>query len=152
VPRQLEGDESDAPNLVAAINFGVEGLRLLEAARRTEIDAAEQFADDDQVNASNGLTTEGRAIDQTLIDRNRAKICVIAKKLAKVEKTVLAFFSGRQVIVFGIAHGTEENSVALQTEFSCGLGKRLAVTFDSDAADISIDEFEFVVVLACNDL
>src|SRR5690242_21777917 len=55
--RQLEGSTRDSTNLVCRVLLGVEPAALpvgqrLDAARFTKIDAAREFADDDEVHVS----------------------------------------------------------------------------------------------------
>src|SRR5207247_4867712 len=151
VARKLERDSRNTLYFVARIDFGIERLRLVEAARRTEIDSTEQFTDDHQVDSANGIAAKGRTVDQSFENNDRPEIRVIAQQLPQIEQPVFAFFPGRQMIELGITDSAKENRVRPQANVLGGFWQRLAMTFNGNAADIGLDILEFVVMLAGND-
>ena len=149
--RKFERDACNAAHFLTRVDFSVERLRFLDAARRTKIDSAEQLANDHEIDAANGVTPKGRAIDQSFENGNGPEVRVIAEQLPQIEQTVFALLARRQVIVLRIADGAEENGIRFQADVLCGFGQRLTMTLNSDAADVGLYEFEFVVVLARDD-
>src|SRR5207249_8627734 len=151
MPRQLERDAGNAAHFLARIDFSVERLRFLDTARRTKINSAEQFANDHEIDAANGVTAQRRAVHESFENGNRPEVGVIAEQLPQIQKTVFTLLARRQVIVFRIADRAEENGSRFQANVLCGCGKRLTVALNGDAADVGLYEFEFVVVLAGDD-
>src|SRR5262245_54790294 len=126
-------------------------MLLVDSARRTEINSAEKFADNHQIHTADGIAPERRAVDESFENGYRPQVGIIAEQLPKIEQPVLAFFSSRQVIVFRIANGAEENGIRFQANVSSRLRQRLTGALDSDRANVGFDEFEFVIVLPGND-
>src|SRR5262245_57384783 len=100
MPRQLERNSRDAPNFISTVDFGVESLRCIHASWRSEVNAAEKCPDNDQIDPANAVAPERRTIDKRFEDGYRPQVGIVAEQLPKVEQTVLAFFAGRQMIVF----------------------------------------------------
>ena len=48
--------------------------------------------------------------------------------------------------------GAEQDRVSFEANVLSGRRQRLTMTFNGDASNISLDKFEFVIVLASNDL
>src|SRR5579872_2599176 len=78
-PRQFEADAGDALDLVGVVDLGVDGAFLAVAEigdgfRLAEIDAAGQFAQDDDVEPFDRLALETRSVGQRRIDDGRADV------------------------------------------------------------------------------
>jgi len=152
VARKLERDSSNTLYFVARIDFGIECLRLVKAARRTKIDSTEQFTDDHQVDSANRIAAKGRTVDQSFENTDRPEIRVIAQQLSQIEQPVFAFFPGRQMIEPGITDSAKENRVRRQANILASFWQRFAMTFNGNAANIGLDILEFVIMLAGNDV
>ena len=80
-PRQLKSGTRDTANLIGRVLFGVETTALpvgerLDAARLAEINAAGQFADDDEIDVPQHAGLERRRIRQRRVGNDRPEIGV----------------------------------------------------------------------------
>src|SRR5579883_3016596 len=151
MPRQLERDARNALDFFTAVDFGIERMIPFGAAGRTEINAAQQFPDNDEIDTSNRVPPQRRTVDQCLIDGHGTKVRVISEKFPQIQQSVFALLPRRKVIVFGITYSAEENGIGLEAEVLCDFRQRLTMTLYRNAADVPFDEFELVIVLARND-
>jgi hypothetical protein len=117
-----EADVSDALNLFHRIAHGVEGAVAIfaETAVFTEIEAAQQFADHQNVSALGDGGLQGRAIGYGLIGNRGAEIGVTAQGHAQLQQARLRAQVAGQVIEVGAADGAQEHGVALQAGVQSG--------------------------------
>ena len=90
-PRQLESGTRDAANLIGGVLLGVEAAALpvgerLDAARLAEINAAGQFADDDEIDVPEHAGLERRRIRQRRMGDDRPEIGVEIVFAAQAEQ------------------------------------------------------------------
>ena len=115
--RQLEGDARDAFDLVGVVNLGVDGALLAVAEvsdglRLAEINAAGEFAQDDDVEALDHLALEARGFGQRRIADRRPDVGEQAEVLAQTQQTRLGPHVVGHLVPFRPADRAEDHGVA----------------------------------------
>ena len=151
MPGKFECGARDPPHLVTAVDFRVEGVSVLDTAGQPKVNAAQQFADNQQVHAADGIPAKRRAIHQCFKNRHRPEVRIVAEQPAEVQQPALGFFRRRPTIVFRIADSSKENRGRCQANLLSAFRKWFAVALNRDRADIGLDELKFVVVFPADD-
>ena len=97
---ELEGDAGDADDLVAGVAHGVDGFAggAVPPARRAEVEAAEQFADEEDVGAFDDLGAQ-RAVDGELFEgEGRAQIGEAAERARICSRPASGRLSGARAL------------------------------------------------------
>ena len=115
--RQLEADARDALDLVGVVDLGVDGALLAVAEigdgfRLAEIDAAGEFAQDDDIEALDHLALEARGIRKRRIDDRRPDIGEQAEVLAQPQQPRFRPRVVGHLVPFRPADGAEDHGVA----------------------------------------
>src|SRR6185503_7039630 len=147
--RELEGDAGDAGDFVARVAHGVEGFALLlvPCAGSTEVEAAEEFADEENVGAVDDLGLQRAISGQFFEGEAGAEIREAAEGGANLKESGFGALIGRQGIEFVPAHRAEEDCVAGKGGVESFLGKRGAVAVYSNTADITLVDAERISAL-----
>ena len=114
--RQLEADARDALDLVGVVDLGIDGALLAVAEigdglRLAEIDAAGEFAHDDDVEALDRFALEARGIGERRIDDGGADIGEQAELLAQPQQPRFRPRFVRHLVPFRPADGAENHRV-----------------------------------------
>ena len=117
-PRQFESGARDAANLISGVLFGVEAAALpvgerLDAARLAEIDAAGQFADDDEIDVPQHAGLERRGIRQRRMGNDRPEIGVEIVFAAQAEQAPRLARRGRHFLRLRAAGRAPQDRVGL---------------------------------------
>src|SRR5262245_47695259 len=121
MPGKLESNFGNTANLIARIDFGVKRLHFVQSARRAKIDPTKKLAHNDQIDATNTITSQRRAINERFENSDWPQVRVIAQELAKIEQAVFTLLSRRQVIVLGITDSAEKDRRRFQAKISGSL-------------------------------
>src|SRR5262249_34911591 len=79
MPGKLESNFGNTANLIARIDFGVKRLHFVHSARRSKIDPTKKLAHNDQIDATNTITSQRRAINERFENSDWPQIRVIAQ-------------------------------------------------------------------------
>ena len=137
--RQIKGNARDALNFVCRIDCRVDGAALAvfqrdDFFRRAEIRATGQFAQNENIQAFDQLTLQGRGFSKRRIAQSRSQIGEQIQILAQPQQARFRPVLVRHLVPLRPAHGAEQHSVS-----HLGLGNRLichghAVLVVADAA------------------
>ncbi len=96
---ELEGDAGDADDLVAGVAHGVDGLAgsLVPPAGLAEVEAAEELADEEDVDAFGDLGAEGRVGGEGGVGDGGAEVGEAAELLADLQEAGLGALVGGEV-------------------------------------------------------
>ncbi len=141
--RQIERHARDPFDLGRAIDHRVDGLfdsvcsdSLLFGL--AEIDAAREFAHDDEVQPAHQLRQQTRRRLESRKDANRSNIRIEFEAAAQDEQGILGAFSQRLSVVFGKSHRAEQNSCAAFAELASLIGQRRFTLAQRPGADIGV--------------
>ena len=107
---EFEGDAGDALDFGRRVNLGVDAAaravgQFLDAARRSEEDAAGKLAHDHDVEALDHLELEGRGLGEGVEDHRRAQISEQVHLLPEPQEPALGLLLEGQGIPLGAADG-----------------------------------------------
>ena len=117
---QPERHVQHALDLLPRVGAGVHGpvAPFVAALRPSEIDAARQFADADEVGAPHHLGLERRAVGQRVEERDGAQVGEQSQRLAHAQQPLFgAYRRFGVVVVFGVADGAEQHGVGFAADF-----------------------------------
>jgi hypothetical protein len=143
---QVERDARNAVDLVLAVHVGIEAAALvvdgLDAARLTEIDAAGQFAHDQDVEVGHQLRLQRRGRRQRLEQQRRPQVGEQLEPGAQPQQTAFRALEGGQIVPLRSAHRAEQHGPGLTR-----LGQRLfrqaaSGLVDGGAAHQSLGEMQ----------
>ena len=112
---QPERHVQHALDLLPRVGAGVHGpvAPFVAALRPSEIDAARQFADADEVGAPHHLGLERRAVGQRVEERDGAQVGEQSQRLAHAQQPLFgAYRRFGVVVVFGVADGANSTASA----------------------------------------
>ena len=140
LPGEVEGDPRDALDLAGRVELGVDGaLRAVlqgdDLLRLAEIDAAGEFAHDDDVEALDDLALQGRGVGEGRIADRRAQVGEEAEILAQAQQPGLGPRGIGHVRPFRAADGAEQDRVGGLRPGHRGLGDGDLVGVVGGAAD-----------------
>ncbi len=141
---ELEGDARDADDLVLRVAHGVDGLAgvLVPGARLAEVEAAEELAHEEDVDALGDLGAQRRVVGERGEGETGAKVRVAAEDLADLQQAGLGAFVGREVIELVVADRAEENGIGVERDVDGLLRQRRSFGGDGNAADEGFGELE----------
>jgi hypothetical protein len=149
--RQREGHARHTLNLRLAVTHGVQRMaRVLrvhgafDGARLSEIQSAEQFANDQDIGAADDLFTQRRTRGQRGIGNRRPQIGESAELFANAQQSGFRTQLARIVIEGGSADGSEQNGLRCETGLNRGVRQRIAELTESLAADFFLFDLELV--------
>ena len=110
---ELKGDAGDADDLVLCVTHGVPGFArgLVPLAWLAEVEAAEEFANEENVSAIDDLRAQGGIDGELFEGEGWAQIGEAAERGAQLQEAGLRAFVGRERIELVAADGAEENGV-----------------------------------------
>ena len=156
--RQLEGDAGDALDLERVVDLRVDAALLAVAQiddllGLAEIDAAGQFADDQDVEALDDFRLQRRGGGQRRIADGRAQIGEQRHVLAQAQQPGLGANLVGNTIPFRSADGTKQHRIGGHRLLHVGIGDRLAVGVIGGTADKAFvdDEAGILVVVHVGD-
>src|SRR5262249_61942663 len=114
----------------------------VDAARRAEVEAARQLADDHEIGPLAHLPLEGRGVDEHREALGRAEVRVEVELLADRQESALGALLVRHVVPLGAADRAEEDGVRAPAELERARRERLAGRVDRRAADEPALELE----------
>ena len=124
----------------------IAGVALVAGAI-TEIEAASEFTEDDEVHALDEFALQRRAMDQVRIDADGADVGEEAKLLAEAEQALFGPFGA--AIPFRTANRAEEDGVRAAACGERSLRQRIAGGVDRGAADrVNIERETAIVQIA----
>ena len=135
--RELKGDAGYADDFILCIAHGVPGFAsgLIPLAGLAEVEAAEQFAHEKNVGASDDLGAE-RAVDCELFEGEcGAQIGKTTERGAQLEQTRFRALAGRERVELIAADGAEQNSVGGERSVECFVGEGRTEFLDCNAAN-----------------
>ncbi len=142
----LECGAGDAFDFKDGIGLGVEGLGAVGAVAASafaEIDAAREFADDEEVEAVGGeVGAERGGVAEGGEESGGAQVGVEAEGLAEAEEGAFGAQVGGEGVPFGAADGAEEDAVGVEAGVEGVLWEGDAVAVDGGAAREAFGEME----------
>ncbi len=139
-PRQFEGNAGNALDLERVVDLGIDGPLLAIAEiddllRFTEIDAAGQLADDQDVETFDQILFQrGRSRQSRVTDR-RPQVCKQLKLLAQPQQPGFRTYIIGNTVPFRTTDSAEQHRIRCQRRFHIGIGNRLAMRVIGGAAD-----------------
>ena len=113
-------------------------------ARLAEVEAAEELAHEEDVDALGDLGAQRRVVAERGEGEAGAEVRVAAEHLADLQQAGFGALVRREVIELVVADGAEEDGVGVERDVDGLLGQRCAFGSDRDAADESFGEGEVV--------
>src|SRR6185312_11132172 len=110
----------------------------------SEIEATEQLADEEDVDALGNLRPQRRVFGERRICGRRAEVREAAKLLANLQQTGFGALIWRQGVELVVSHCAEQNGIGVKAYVDGRLGKRSAFGSDGDAADQRVGECEIM--------
>ena len=144
----LEGGAGHPLNLRHGV-FAQVGGAIGGAGLLAEIDAAGQFAEDDQIDALDDLLLQRRAVRQHRRHLQRPQIGEQAHRLADRQQPL--FRTRLAAIPFRPADGAQQHGVGRDAGGARGLGQWLARFVDGRAADQMLGELEMMTIEVADD-
>ncbi len=143
---EFEGDAGYADHLGLGVTHGVDGFVgfFVPPARCAEVEAAEEFADEENVGVFNDFRTKRRAFGERSVGDRGAQVGEAAKGLTDLQEASFGTLVWREGVEFVVANCSEENGVAFERGVECRSGERRAGFSDGDAADEAFDKGEVV--------
>ena len=134
---ELEGDAGDADDFGLGVAHGVDGFAglLVPPARRAEVEAAEEFADEEDVDVFGDLGAQRRAVGERGVGDGRAQVGEAAEGLADLQQAGFGALVGREGVELVVADRAEQDGVALERGVEGRGGERRAGRGDGDSAD-----------------
>ena len=150
----FKADAADALDLMLGVGHRVDGQLfavLLDRLMLAEIDAADQFAHNKEVNAliHDGLF-QRRGIGQLGPDFSRAVVGVQAHAGAQPQQAFFGALFAGQSLPLGAADGTQQDTVGVFALFQFGHRQRVAEFIDGLAAHVGAGVGEGMAVLGCD--
>jgi len=105
------------------------------ATRLTEVNVTGQLADDQDVQARDQLGLEAGGTDQLLVADGGAEVGKQSQVLAQAQNGLLGTQRAVELVVFPVAHGTEQHRVGFLGQFEGGFGQGMAVCVVGGPAD-----------------
>ena len=144
---EFESDPADPLDLVGIVDLGVDAALLAIAEiddllRLAEIDAARQFAHDDEVETLDDLALQGRGIGECRIADGRPQIGEQGEILAQPQEPRLGPHVVRDSVPFGAADSAEDHRVGRLSARHVLLADRLAMRIIGAAADEALLRLE----------
>ena len=143
---ELEGDAGYADDFGLGVAHGVDGFVgfLVPPARRAEVEAAEEFADEENVDVFGDLGAQRGAVGERGVGDGGTQVGEAAEGLADLQQAGFGALVGGEGVEFVVADSAEQDGVAVERGVErCG-GERGAGFGDGDAADEAFDEGEVV--------
>src|SRR5690606_482495 len=109
-------------------------FRFAHAARLAEIDVAGQFANDKDIETGHDLGLEARGIGQLRVKNRGAQVGEQAQRLAQAQNRLFRAQFPRQLVVFPVAHRSEQNRIGVFGQLEGRRGQRVAVQIVRSAA------------------
>ena len=138
--RGLEADAADALDLVLGVGHDVDGdffAVLFKGLVLAKIDAADQLAHDDKVDAfGDDLVLERAGGRQLRPDLGRAAVGVQPHAGAQAQQAFFGAFVAGQPLPFGAADGAQQHAVGRFAFFQFRFGQRVAEFVDGFAAHV----------------
>ena len=150
--REIEGDAADALDLVGVVDLRVDAALLAVAEVAdflglAEIDAAGQFADDDDVEALDHLRLQRRGAGERGIADRRADVGVEREILAQAQQARLRPHLIGHVGPFRAADRRQQHRVGGLRARHVGVADRLAMRVEGAAADQPLFSLEACAAL-----
>ena len=144
--RQVEGDPGDAGDFALVVDVGVEATPPAvvhhDAARFAEVDAAGEFADDQDVQVRDQFLLQRRCVGERREQQRRAQVREQVEAGAQPQQALLRALLHRQVVPLRAAHRAEQNGVGGACRFQRLRRQRRAVLVDGAAAHVRVGEVE----------
>jgi hypothetical protein len=136
----------DAGYLGFCVAHGVDGLAgfLVPPAGRAEVEAAEQFADEEDVGTLGDLRAQGRIGGEGGIGDGGAQVGEAAERLADLEQAGFGALVRREGVELVVADGAHEDGVGLEAGVERSRGQRRSGRVNGDSADQQRHEGEVV--------
>ncbi|MNJ54906.1 hypothetical protein D3C77_503680 [compost metagenome] len=136
----VETDPGDTADFALAVWQGVVGLtlaacQLTGAAWRAEVDAAGQFANDENIQAGDDFRFQRRSVGQLRVEDRRAQVGEQAQLRTDLQQAALGANVALDLVPFRPANGAEQHGVGLACTFQGLVGQRHAVLVDGGATD-----------------
>ena len=115
--------------------------------RLAEVEAAEEFADEEDVCAFSDFGAKGRVVGEGAVGDGGAQVGEATEGFADLQQAGFGALAGGQCVELVVTDGTEEGGVALQGGCEGMVGQGFAVGGDGDAADGQWQELEDVAAM-----
>jgi hypothetical protein len=119
----LKGDVGNPFNLVVGVDHRVGCAPVGRAARRAEVDAAGQLADEEDVGVGHAFGAQGGGVGQALRHEDGPEIGVDGEGLSQREEAALGAFVAGAVVPLRAADGPEQHGVAVEARRAGGVGQ-----------------------------
>ncbi len=131
---ELEGDAGYADDLGLGVAHGVDGFvgLLVPPARRAEVEAAEEFADEEDVDVFGDLGAQRGAVGERGVGDRGAQVGEASEGLADLQEAGFGALVGREGVELVVADGTEQDGVAVERGVERRGGERGAGLGDGD--------------------
>ncbi len=128
------------------VAHGVDGFvgLFVPPARCAEVEAAEQLADEEDVDVFGDFGAERGAFGERGVGDRGAQVGEAAEGLADLQQTGFGALVGRERVELVVADGAEQDGVGVERGVERGGGERRAGFGDGDAADEAFGEGEVV--------
>ena len=126
---ELEGDAGDADDFGLGVAHGVDGFvgLLVPPAGRAEVEAAEELADEEDVDVFGDLGAERGVGGERGEGERGAQVGEAAEGLADLEQAGFGALVGGEGVELVVADGAEEDGVGVEREVERGGGEGGAV-------------------------
>ena len=150
--RAFEGHARHPFDLVTRVDQGIEGgvARRGEAARLAVVQAAQQFANDQQVSAAHFVRLERSPFRERGIADGRTQVGVAAERLPQRQQRRLRPLSRQPAVELGIADRAKQHGIGAQAGFAGAFGQAHAVAVDGDATNLVAAERECLAGVFCH--
>ena len=134
---ELEGDAGDADDFGLGVAHGVDGLAglLVPRAGLAEVEAAEEFADEEDVDALGDFGAEGRVFGERGVGDGGAEVGEAAEGLADLQQAGFGALVGGEGVELVVADRAEEDGVGVERDVEGRCGEGRAFGGDGDSAE-----------------
>ncbi|MNQ74500.1 hypothetical protein D3C85_892590 [compost metagenome] len=153
----VEADTGDTTDFAFAVRQGVVGLTLAVfqgtgATRCTEIDAAGQFANDQDVQPGNDFRLQAGSLGQLRVQNRRTQVAEQAQLRTDFQQATLRADVTLDGVPFRAADGAQQHGVSSAGTVEGFVGQRHAVLVDGGATDHVMAQLEAQAVFVVGQL
>src|SRR6202000_3387187 len=141
---ELKGNARDTNDFIFRVTHRVDSLAgfFAPGARLAEVEATEELAHEEDVDALRDLGTQRRVVSKRGEGQAGAQIRIASEDLADLQQAGFGALVRRQVIELVVADRAQKDRVGVERDVNGLLGQWRAFGSDGDAADERLGELE----------